>query len=518
MVWIWIIAGFLIYWAIIAIADYTGYLEKYNLDAHGPIILIKTKKGRNLLDRLSRPRLFWRIYGNLGIASAVFVMITTFIMLALITRLMVLDPPQPTRVTEPRNVLVIPGVNDFLPLSMAVEIVLGLLIGIVIHELGHGIMCRAEDINVSSMGAISLAILPLGAFVEPDDEEVEAASSGSRTRMFSAGVMNNFILTIIAFSLLALSLTWVSPIPGVGVQNVINDSEAKQLGISQGDVIQRVNGEQIDGVGDYYNATEESRENVSLTVYSEGKTSEFDVAIDSKPGVVIANVIPNYAAEKAGLKQGDRITEINDESISGRQGFSEIMDELKSGDSVSISYIRDGGQEEVTLTLDQRPGTENEPFLGIQYRRVSEEIGITPYDIQGPYSLLSSFNPINWLISIFLPLGQLFSNSAFFGFDGMVLDFYELEAPIDNLGGFFWFIPNLLFWTAWININLGIFNCIPALPLDGGHIFREIARKFLYPVSNDSLRDVLADYATMAISILMFGSMVLMIAGPRLLN
>lgn len=29
------------------------------------------------------------------------------------------------------------------------------------------------------------------------------------------------------------------------------------------------------------------------------------------------------------------------------------------------------------------------------------------------------------------------------------------------------------FWCAWININVGIFNAIPMVPLDGGYIFKE---------------------------------------------
>ncbi|OPX70668.1 MAG: Peptidase family M50 [Methanoregulaceae archaeon PtaB.Bin056] len=32
---------------------------------------------------------------------------------------------------------------------------------------------------------------------------------------------------------------------------------------------------------------------------------------------------------------------------------------------------------------------------------------------------------------------------------------------------------HLLFWCAWININVGIFNAIPMVPLDGGYILKE---------------------------------------------
>ena len=37
----------------------------------------------------------------------------------------------------------------------------------------------------------------------------------------------------------------------------------------------------------------------------------------------------------------------------------------------------------------------------------------------------------------------------------------------------FWGVIHLLFWCAWINLNVGIFNAIPMIPLDGGYIFKE---------------------------------------------
>ncbi|MDM7935153.1 MAG: site-2 protease family protein, partial [Methanothrix sp.] len=40
---------------------------------------------------------------------------------------------------------------------------------------------------------------------------------------------------------------------------------------------------------------------------------------------------------------------------------------------------------------------------------------------------------------------------------------------------FFW-IANLLLWIGWINLYAGLFNCLPAVPLDGGHIFRDLVQ------------------------------------------
>jgi membrane-associated protease RseP (regulator of RpoE activity) len=58
----------------------------------------------------------------------------------------------------------------------------------------------------------------------------------------------------------------------------------------------------------------------------------------------------------------------------------------------------------------------------------------------------------------------------FAGFNGAVTNFYAVSGPLG--AGAVFGIVNVLFWTGWVNINLGIFNCIPSYPLDGGHILR----------------------------------------------
>jgi membrane-associated protease RseP (regulator of RpoE activity) len=121
------------------------------------------------------------------------------------------------------------------------------------------------------------------------------------------------------------------------------------------------------------------------------------------------------------------------------------------------------------------------------------------------------------VFAIYLPLGAAVGVSPFFGFDGFILSFYELTGPAAALGGAYWVVPNLLYWTAWVNFNLGLFNCIPALPLDGGHILKEGLKKAVSPVASDDARDKLADSLSIAVAVAMFGSMVLMIVAPRLL-
>lgn len=69
----------------------------------------------------------------------------------------------------PQNILLIPGLNESMsPPPIAVW--LAFVVTIMIHEFGHGILSRVENIRVRSMGAL-LFVLPIGFFVEPDEEE-----------------------------------------------------------------------------------------------------------------------------------------------------------------------------------------------------------------------------------------------------------------------------------------------------------------------------------------------------------
>ena len=516
MVLVWVLGGFLVYWIIVAALDARGVLERYNASAAGPLVMFRTGKGRNLLDRLAAPKRFWRAYANVGVAVAGLVMAASFVLLLRIAHLSIFQTPEPTQITEPQNVLVIPGVNDFLPLSVAPEILAGLLIGIVVHEFGHGILCRVGDIRVSSMGAVMLAFIPFGAFVEPDEDEVEKASSGDRTRMFAAGVTNNFVLTVVAFVLIAASLSAVQPLDGVGVQNVADGSLADGV-VEQGDRIVAVDGEEVDSTDGFFGALGETAgEEVVLTVAaSDGTTSEERLETGA-PGVEVSSVRSGSAADEAGMQEGDVITAVDGEQVPGAQEFIAAMDGLSPGEEATFELRRDGETTTVEATLGERPGGEG-AFLGVGYLTNAQQVGVTPYDIRAPYSLLTSLNPLDWVFAIYLPLGAAVGVSPFFGFDGFITNFYAITGPAAALGGAYWVVPNLLYWTAWVNFNLGLFNCVPALPLDGGHILKEGLKKAVSPVASGEAREKLADSLSIAVAVAMFGSMVLMILAPRLL-
>lgn len=77
-----------------------------------------------------------------------------------------------------------------------------LLVSGFIHELMHGALLRIAKVKLKSLGLIFAAILPLGAFVEPDEKELEKKSHKNIARMYSAGPTSNVVLAVIFFIIL----------------------------------------------------------------------------------------------------------------------------------------------------------------------------------------------------------------------------------------------------------------------------------------------------------------------------
>lgn len=75
----------------------------------------------------------------------------------------------------------------------------------------------------------------------------------------------------------------------------------------------------------------------------------------SKEGLKIAGTTPNTPAEKAGLKENDIITHIDERSVMNIQDFMSILrDHYKPGDDVTVKFIRNGKQQSVKVKLESR--------------------------------------------------------------------------------------------------------------------------------------------------------------------
>ncbi|KOX94694.1 metalloprotease [Haloarcula rubripromontorii] len=326
----WVLAGLVAYTLLAMALRTRGVVPEY-IRFSGPITTIHTQKGKAVLDWLARPKRFWRAWGNLGVGFGLVVMVGSFLLVAL-GAYQALVNPQPSALNEPRNALAIPGVNDFLPLSVAPEIVLGLLLGLVVHEGGHGLFCRVEDIDIESMGLALLAIIPIGAFVEPDEDELLRTDRGSQTRMYTAGVTNNFALAIITLLLLFGPVAGaISVVDGVPVGSPISGTPAADAGIESGDVITAVDGQPVE--------TQQELE----SVLGESDAQAVEVARkDATPVTVERSVVVSAALQSAPLGTGETIVAVNGTAVATRSEFEQAARthsvatlETESGETVT---------------------------------------------------------------------------------------------------------------------------------------------------------------------------------------
>ena len=72
-------------------------------------------------------------------------------------------------------------------------------------------------------------------------------------------------------------------------------------------------------------------------------------------GVYIKSVEDFSAAEKAGLKAGDVIIEVEGKSIKTMNELNEVKNSHKIGDELKLKINRDGTEKEITLTLGEQP-------------------------------------------------------------------------------------------------------------------------------------------------------------------
>ena len=72
-------------------------------------------------------------------------------------------------------------------------------------------------------------------------------------------------------------------------------------------------------------------------------------------GIYVKSVEDFSAAEKAGLKAGDVIIEVEGKSIKTMDELNEIKNAHQIGDTLKLKVNRDGNEKEITLTLGEQP-------------------------------------------------------------------------------------------------------------------------------------------------------------------
>ncbi|HJJ39479.1 MAG TPA: site-2 protease family protein [Methanocorpusculum sp.] len=200
----------------------------------GPCLMIKTEKTA-FFDKLAHPKKLLMAYASAGIiltALSGIILTLLFLVSAVLT---LISPPEPVAV---QNLFLIPGLNEYVPSTIAVW--LSLVLALIIHEGGHGILSRVENIRVKSTGLLAL-VIPIGAFVEPDEDDVEKAKLGTKLRMFAAGITNNLVFGAICLIVMCLLLGMVVPGAYPYVYGIYAGFPAEESGVLPGTIITAIN-------------------------------------------------------------------------------------------------------------------------------------------------------------------------------------------------------------------------------------------------------------------------------------
>jgi len=387
MDWIPILIGLILAYAAVAIVIHTKKIFRETVTFYGPVMAIRTLRVR-FFDRFTALRTFLRMYGTLGVCMVAIVSVFITAMLVLSVRYTLIIQPEPTGIYKPQNILLLPGINEYVPSTIAVW--LAFFIAIAVHEFGHGVLCRVENITVKAMGVL-LAVVPIGFFVEPDEGELEKTKGMPKARMFGAGIANNLVLGFSCFFLLVFLIGTAVPA-------------------------------------------------VTPVVYG---------------------IYKDYPADKAGIPQDSVVTSVNGIPVATRDEVAAILNTTKPGDTTVLTVRKGGVLKDYSLTLAGWPQGYNRTggFMGVQYydgSAIQKAVG----------SMLSPLGILQFLVIPFDTSGGT-QFLRLLAFDSTDTQYYEVPFAA------FWGVVHLLFWCGWININVGIFNALPMVPLDGGYILKE---------------------------------------------
>jgi len=449
----------LVYILLVIFLNKKGVLKKYDVSLWGPALLLRTKKGVSFLERIAKKKRFWKAFGNFGI---IFCFIMMFLMIIVLIfqawAILGFTPEQMEKMPGIEVALILPGINPVLPLEYIGYIILALIVAIVAHEFSHGILTFVSRLKVKSLGILYL-IVPLGAFCEPDEEQLKKAEPKHRMRIYAAGPTSNFVVVLIC--ILLFSFVFMSAVQpaadGVVLFSVDADSPAEHIGLESGMIITSINNTRITTDIGYFNAVELTKANqtINLTYIEVGKTYTKNVTLGDK------------------------------------------YEEYKKRSSIYL--------------------TNNESYRGMGYLGVSSLLRKTAFEeqlsilknpfIQFPDGFLIFYViPFTGYFQYYNPIVTPFTNS------------YVITGPLSVIpSDVFWIIVNALYWIFWLNLAVALFNVLPMIPLDGGYLFNDVVGSIIKRVKKD-ITDEKREKAVKNISLFVSLSILLFVIFPWLVK
>jgi len=245
------------------------------------IILLRTRRFQSLMDRLGASRISkpvgWFLLYVMPVAAAIGFYL-------FLSELGILFSPRGAavasyvRTLSPLANLGIPGINPYLPI---VDGWIALVIAMIIHEGMHGIVARSLGLPVKAAGLLFFLVVPIGAFVDVDENAIKTAPSSYSGRVLAAGAGINLMVGLLCLLLLVGVVSTMRPASQQGIGVVVAaDSPLSKAGIQTYDYILDVNGIPLNDPSAISTSSWYKINNtVTLTVFRGGTTFEKNVTL-----------------------------------------------------------------------------------------------------------------------------------------------------------------------------------------------------------------------------------------------
>jgi regulator of sigma E protease len=393
---------------------------------------------------------------------------------------------------------------------------IALIILIAVHEWGHFWVARRCGVKVLrfSLGfgkvlwgrkgkdgtEYTLSLIPLGGYVKMLDERVEAVpaelksqafnnqSIAKRAAIVAAGPLANFVFAVVAFWLVfIIGVPSVKPIIG----DVAPSSIAYQAGLRSGMQILQVNDQAVtDWESTSYGfVSAVGKKEISLKVESDdGLQQQLSLPLNGwklspeeplpfkqlgfspvSPLIMLelAQLTPDGAGKKAGLKIGDKILSVNQQLVTDWQQFAQIIQQSPDIE-LKLRVSRDDKTIDILLTPARKETKD----------RVTGFAGLMPvvkplpekYLIDIKYGPLAAFpHAIKRMTEVTKltidVVGKLVTGAI--SVDNLSGPVAIAKGAGDSASfGLVYFLSFL----GLISVNLGIMNLLPLPVLDGGHL------------------------------------------------
>lgn len=195
----------------------------------------------------------------------------------------------------------------------------------------------------------------------------------------------------------------------------------------------------------------------------------------------IGSVSQGSAAARADLRPGDRILAVDGTRVAGdTEKVRAALQRGREGETVRITIERDGATLQRTARLQVLEDATGDPLTNPDTGRPLTGLGFTFDLVEGPTVRSGPVDGLRegWAFAWFIMetnvevIGDAFTSSEAREQINSVVGVGAVFNEVADDG-----ITTVLRFVGVISLALGIFNLIPILPLDGGHIVFAVAEK-----------------------------------------